>query len=206
MGYFGKSITASDSYYDFTASLLHFLGWRDSEDDEDNYKEHTEKVGKEGFEGKVEEIIEWMKSNEMTIEDGIFLTYHLLIRGVHIEDERIDKLIEYCFKEDAWAKESVERRIYMNLAIEALEKYKADKTPVDIDVEYDFERYYIQEHMKRQLLSVDEIVSFFEDKAGIKIIQRCRSMYELYFIISEEDYIKIKGESIMGIKFLTLIH
>lgn len=208
MGYFGKSITASDSYEDFTASLLHFLGWRENNPDNydpDDYKPHTERVGREGFDGRVDEILQWFNENKMTNEDAIFLAYHFLIRGVELSDKRIDQFIE-CFKEDPWAKEDIERRIYMNLAIDALEKYKTDKTPVDIDVEYYFEKYYIKEHMvTEKILPVSEIISFFEEKAGIKIIQSVRSLYELYFIVSEEDHIKIKGQSIMGINFLTQV-
>lgn len=206
MGYFGKSICASDSYEDFTASLLYFLGWRDNDTenyDPDDYKPHTERVGKEIFEERLNEVISWFNENHGFNQEAIFLTYHFLIRGVDISNERIDLFIA-CFKEDKWAKQNIERRIYMNLAVEALEKYKTDKTPVDIDIEYNFERYYLKEHMNPDKLTpVSDIIIFFEEQAGIEIIQSVRSMYDLYFVVSEEDFKKIDGEAIMGIKFLT---
>lgn len=206
MGYFGKSITASDTYADYTADLLYYLGWRD--DESDDYKPDEERVGKEGFEGRVEEICQWMIANENTIEHGLFLAYHLLLRGVDVSDERLDKFIEFC-NEDAWGGEDIERRIYMQLAVEAIEKYKTDKTPIDIDFYYDFEKYYIEkrwENEGRNLLPVEDIVQFFEKYADIKIINSLRSMFELYFVISHADYNKIKGQSIMGIKFITAIN
>lgn len=206
MGYFGKSITASDPYEDFTYSLLKFLGWKynDSDDyDSDDYKPHIERVGKETFEERLNELISWFNENHGFNQEAIFLAYHFLIRGVDISNERIDLFIA-CFKEDEWAKQDVERRIYMNLAVEALEKYKTDKTPVDIDFYYDFERYYLKDDMNSDKLTpVSDIIIFFEEQAGIEIIQSVRSMYDLYFIVSEEDFKKINGLPIMGIKFLT---
>lgn len=200
MGYFGKSITASDTYMDFEHELLHFLGWRDN--DSEDYKPHTERVGKEAFEGRVDEISKWMYDSKMTYEHGTFLAYHLLIRGVDVSNERLDKLITM-FMDDEWAKNNSERRIYMNLAIEALEKYKTDKTPVDIDIEYDFNNYYILKHTDPKTSSEREIVDFFEKHAGIKIKYTLRSRYELYLVVSHEEFEAIKGESIMGIKFIT---
>lgn len=205
MGYFGKSLTASDTYMDFEYHLLTFLGWKenDSEDyDPDDYKEHTERVGKEAFEGRVEEIVQWMISNEYTIEEGLFLAYHLLIRGVDVTDERIDKFIEF-FMEDSWGQQDEERRIYMNLAIKALENYKTDKTPVDIDYYYDFERYYIKRAMDEKTSSIEEIRDFFEKEGGIKIKSMLRNEYDLYFVVTKKVYENLKTDKIMGIKFLT---
>lgn len=205
MGYFGKSICASDSYEDFTASLLYFLGWRDKDTenyDPDDYKPHTERVGKEAFDGRMEEIISWFNQNHGKNEDALFLAYHILIRGIDISDKRIDLLIK-CFEEDEWAKQDEERRIYMNLAIKALIKYKSDKTPVDIDYYYDFERYYIQIGMGKNPLPVNEIKVFFEKEGGIKVIKVLRDNYDLYFLVSKKTYKNFKSDNIMGIKFLT---
>lgn len=204
MGYFGKSITASDKYMDYEYELLNFLGWveNDSKDyDPDDFKPHNERVGKEAFEGRIEEIVEWMMSNNMDIEHGIFFAYHLLIRGVDVSNERLDRFIEFC-NEDSWSKGDYERRIYMQLAAQAIEKYKTDKTPIDIDFYYDFENYFINK-VSEKLPPVEKVIEFFELNAGINIINTYRSMFELYFVISNEDFTRIKGQSIMGIKFIT---
>ena len=204
MGYFGKSITASDKYMDYESALLNFLGWveNDSKDyDPDDFKPHNERVGKEAFEGRVEEIVEWMKSHEMDIEHGIFLAYHLLIRGVDVSDKRLDRFIECC-NEDSWSENDIERRIYMQLAAQAIENYKTDKTPIDIEFYYDFENYFIDNKL-RELPPVEKVIEFFNLNAGINIINAYRSMFQLYFVISNEDFTRIKGQSIMGIKFIT---
>lgn len=212
MGRWAKSIISSDNAADFEHDLLSFLGWvevNSTDYDPDDYKDHTERVTKEDFEKKgVEEIVKWMISKEMDIEQGLFLAYHLLIRGVDVSDERLDKFISFC-NEDAWANESTERRIYMQLAVELLENYKVDKTPVDIDIYYDFENYFIEKRFNdevRNLPPVEKVIELFEKYGGIKIIASYRSAYGLYFVISHDDYNKIKGESIMGIKFITAIN
>lgn len=210
MGYFGKSITASDKYCDFESDLLTFLGYKfnDSHDyDPDDYKPHVERLGKEAFEGKVEDINDWMISHQMDIEEGIFLGYHLLIRGVEVTNERLDKFIGFC-NDDEWAKTDIERRIYMKLAAEAFEKYKTDKTPVDIDIEYDLENYYIQrrwDNDTRQVPSVEDIIELFEKYIEININGCFRNKHVLYLVMSNEDYKKIDGQSTMGIKFITPI-
>lgn len=209
MGYYGKNLTSSDSYEEFEIELLSFLGHKyDSEYNVDDYKDHTEIISKEIFENKVDDIFQWMINNNKTFEDGLFLAYHILIRGVDISDEYIDKLI-YFFKNDEWSKRDLERKLYINLAIESLEKYKVDKTPVDIDYYFYFENYYISKGKDNNIISETNIKNLFEKYFNINVIEILRGVYSLLFLISEEDFLKLYNENgtniICGITLLTKI-
>lgn len=201
MGYFGKNITGSDKYEDFTYSLLTFLGWKDSDDyDPDDYKPHTERIGKEVFESNISEILNWFNESEFDTEHGLFLAYHFLIRGVNLTEKLINQFIE-TFKEDPWSKKDLERKVYMNLAIKDLEKYKTDKTPVDMDHYYYFEHYKIFKE-KKGYPSLEEIKCLIEESIDIKILNVGQDEYSIYLILSEDDFKKIEGESIFGLKVM----
>lgn len=201
MGYFGKNITGSDKYEDFTYELLTFLGWVDNDEyDSDDYKPHTERIGSDIFQSNVDEIIKWFNNGEYDNEHGLFLAYHFLIRGVDITEKLINQFIE-SFKEDLWSKEDLERKVYMNLAIKDLEKYKTDKTSVDMDHYYDFEHYKIHKE-KEGYPSLEEIKSFIEENTNIKIMNFAQDKFDIYLILSEDDFKKIEGESIFGLKVM----
>ncbi len=204
MGYFGKNITNSDKYDYFTYDLLKFLEWKDcTEDyDPDDYKPHTERVGKEVFETNRSIILNWFNESEYDSEHGLFLAYHFLIRGVDITERLINQFIE-SFKEDPWSKEDLERKVYMNLAIKDLEKYKIDKTPIDINHYYDFEHYHINKE-KEGYPSLEEVKSLIEENTNIKILNIGQDEYSIYLILSEDDFKKIEGQSIFGLRVMYL--
>lgn len=209
MGHFGKSITASDDYEDFTAALLGFFGFEysDSDDyDEEEYERKSNYLTKEMIEARYGEMRDWFNENYKLQSEVQFLGYHLLRLGVELKDESIDTLI-YEFKNDAWAKEDVERSICMMNAVKALEKYKTDKTPVDIDFYYGyFEHYFIEKSRDKnnELPTPFEIRTFIEENVGIKIKQILTDKYNLSFLVSDEDYEKV-GNSLYGIKFLITV-
>ena len=209
MGHFGKSITASDDYEDFTADLLGFFGFKYSENEDDyehDYERKSNYLTKEMIEARYDEMRDWFNKNYKLQEQVQFLGYHLLRLGVDLKDESIETLI-YEFKHDAWAKEDVERSICMMNAVKAFEKYKTDKTPVDIDFYYgEFEHYFIYKSRdtKNELPTPFEIKKFIEDNVGIKIKQILTDTYNLSFLVSDEDYEKV-GSSLYGIKFLITV-
>jgi hypothetical protein len=209
MGHFGKTITASDAYEDFTADLLGFFGFKYSENDDDyeaDYERKSTYLTKEMIEARYTEMCDWFNKNYKNQDEVQFLGYHLLRLGVELENHTIDTLI-YEFKNDAWAKQDVERSIYMKKAVEELEKYKTDKTPVDIDFYYgNFEHYFIykSKDKKNELPTPFEIKSFIEENVGIKIKQILTDTYNLSFLVSDEDYKKV-GSSLYGIKFLITV-
>lgn len=201
MGYFGKNITGSDKYEDFTYSLLKFLGWVDNDEyDSDDYKPHTERIGSDIFQSNVDEIIKWFNNGEYDNEHGLFLAYHFLIRGVDITEKLINQFIE-SFKEDPWSKQDLERKVYMNLAIKDLEKYKTDKTPVDMDHYYNFEHYKIYKE-KEGYPSLEEVKCLIKENIDIKILNVGQDEYSIYLILSEDDFNKIEGQPIFGLKVM----
>lgn len=196
MGYFGKSITSSDKYMDYEADLFGFLGVKYPDDD---YKDSIELAPKEIFDERVNEIHKWMVDSSMDIEQGTFLAYNLLIRGVDVSNEILDKLIN-CFKDDDWAKEDLERKYYMNYAIKCLETYKVDKSPIDIELYYDFEKYYIN-----KTHSIEEVTTIFTEILQTDFVL-IRDVYSLYILIEEEDFDKFyNGRNLFGVKFLKKI-
>ncbi len=209
MGHFGKTITASDDYEDFTAALLEFFGFEYSKNDDDfeeDYKRKETYLTKEMVEARYNEMRDWFNKNYKLQSEIQFLAYHLLKLGVELKDESIDILIHE-FKNDAWAKEDVERSICMIMAVEALEKYKIDKTPVDLDFYYGyFEHYFIEKSRDKnnELPTPFEIKTFIEENVGVKIKQILTDNYKLVFLVSDEDFEKV-GPSLYGIKFLITV-
>ena len=89
----------------------------------------------------------------------------------------------------------------MNLAIKDLEKYKTDKTPVDMDHYYYFEHYKILKE-KEGLPSLEEVKSLVEKSIDIKILNIGQDEYSIYLILSEDDFNKIEGQSIFGLNVM----
>lgn len=89
----------------------------------------------------------------------------------------------------------------MDHAIECLEKYKTDKTPVDIDIEYNFENFFIpQPHNIGTDITM--VRSILKKALGCNFVL-LRNNYSLLVLLFEKDFIRLKGESIFGIKLVT---
>jgi len=200
MGYYGKTITGSDNYHDFTADFYYFFGYKDTDDIDDEY------ITKEMVEAKFDDMVKWFNSNFGHQNELQFLAYHLLRIGVDLSDDRIDLFISE-FETDSWSKEDLERRIYMSECVEKLKKYKTDKSPIDIDSdEIDFEYYFIKKRTEQsvKIANVDEIKKMFEDKCDIVIKDVLTDNYNLIFTLSDDDFKKTNG-SLFGVKFLMYV-
>ena len=86
MGHFGKSITASDDYFDFTADLSEFLGYKFSDNLEDE-EEYDGYLTKEMMESRYDDIRDWFNSKYKLVTELQFLAYHLVRLGVDLKDE-----------------------------------------------------------------------------------------------------------------------
>lgn len=117
-----------------------------------------------------------------------------------LTEKLINQFIE-TFKDDPWSKEDLERKVYMNLAIKDLEKYKTDKTPININHYYYFEHYKIHKE-KEGYPSLEEIKSLIEESIDIRILNIGQDEYSIYLILSEDDFKKINEQSIFGLKVM----